>query len=686
MASDFLEQSLNSLKGVGPKRAQQLAVLGLSSVSDLLWFFPRKYEDRRHLSKISDLIPGRASTVLATVADIERKRLPRPGLELVVATLIDETGEITATWFNRRGLEYILKPGTRAALFGTASMRAGTLEMSNPEFEIADADQLPAQFARIIPIYPATAGLTNRWLRTLVSEALQEALPLVVETLPPHLTKKRKLPSLQEAIRAMHEPHDGREWKAARRRLAYEELLMLQVGMALRREKFKQHKTDIIIDANGPVYQGFLTTLPFSLTGSQQGALAEIFSDLAAGQPMSRLLQGDVGSGKTLVAMGLAAASADAQIQTAILAPTEVLADQLYGETKKRLAPLGVESVILKGGQSASERAAALAAAESGEALVVVGTQALLEPTVRYKNLGVVVIDEQHRFGVSQRAAVIDRTPAPHLLMMSATPIPRTLTLCLFGDLDVSLLREKPAGRIKNETRVIDGKKMRTLLQFIVDEVKAGGKAYWVCPRVEGDESGEIASVEKRYAFVEKHLGKVGVGLIHGRMKSEEKENVLSRFRCGDIRMLVGTTVVEVGVDVPDASVIVIESPERFGLSQLHQLRGRVGRGGRRGVCVLLLTDASGETPARLQTMLDTDDGFAIAEADLQQRGTGELSGAAQHGVAEFLVADLQKDAALLEEAREDAKEWILKDRDLQDAPLFKGNLITHFGEMLGIG
>lgn len=685
MAADLFNEPVGALKGVGPKRAKQLKMLGISTVEDFIWFFPRKYEDRRHIAKIADLVPGRSSTVLVTVADIERRRLPRKGLELVVATLTDETGELTAAWFNRRGIEYILKPGTRAALYGVPAFHSGAVEMPNPEFEVADSAEDARRFARIIPIYSSTEGLQNRWFRGLISEILRKSLPRIEETLPEEIREKRNLVSLRDALQSMHEPSGTENWKAARRRLAYEELLMLQAGMALRREKFKQNRTEIRIDATGPVYRGFHSALPFTLTQSQGDALSDIFADLQKGVPMSRLLQGDVGAGKTLVAIGLAAAAADVGVQTAVMAPTEVLALQLFSECQKWLAPLGVKSVLLKGGQNTSERRAALASICDGRAAVVVGTQVLLESSIGYKNLGVVVIDEQHRFGVMQRAAVIDRVPVPHLLLMSATPIPRTLTLCLFGDLDVSLLREKPAGRKKSETRLIDKKKIRMLLQFILDEVKAGGRAYWVCPRVEGGEAGEIASVEKRFAFVKKYLNAVGVGLIHGGMKSEEKENVLARFRDGSVNVLVGTTVVEVGVDVPDASVMVIESPERFGLSQLHQLRGRVGRGMRRGVCVLLLSDASGEAPQRLQTMLETDDGFAIAEVDLLQRGTGELSGVSQHGMAELRVADLQKDTRLLDEAREDAKAWIANDPQLQRSPLFTKKLYAHFGQMLGV-
>lgn len=679
---DILKAPVSSLKGVGPARESLLANLGVSAVEDLIWLFPRRYEDRRNLAKIKDLVPGRPTVVIAEVREIERKRL-RSGLDIVTAVMEDGTGAVSVSWFNRKGLEYILKPETKAALFGMPSIRSKALEISNPEFEVVKGDDAPEKFAGIIPIYPSTAGLSQRWLRTLIENTLSEYLPLIPETLPEWVRMKRDLPPLCQALLGMHSPFDTGEWKKARRRLAYEELFLLQVGLAYKRAKFKANRSNLPINDNGRIYRGFIGGLPFALTEAQSGAIGDIFADLRSMRPLSRLLQGDVGSGKTVVALAFAAAVADSGAQTAIMAPTEVLADQLFAQSIKYFTPLGVETVLLKGGQTVTERRAALELIEGG-ASVVVGTQALLEGKIPWKNLGAVIIDEQHRFGVLQRAAILEYDPVPNLLMMSATPIPRTLTLCLFGDLDVSLLREKPQGRRKVETRIIDGAKMQVLLQFLADEAGKGARAYWICPRVE--ESGpEAASAEKRFAFVAKHLGRLGVGLLHGRMTSAEKEEILSGFRGGGIKILISTTVVEVGIDVPEASVIVIESPERFGLSQLHQLRGRVGRGSRRGVCVLLVSNTAGEVPARLRALLDTDDGFEIAEADLALRGAGELSGTSQHGVTEFKVADPAKDAELLAEAREDAAEWMENDPGFTQCPEFREKLFSCLSDALGI-
>lgn len=681
--SDPLSAPVSSLSGVGPKRALLLANFGVSAAGDLLWVFPRRYEDRRNLSKIKDLVPGRSAVVIADVADISRKRL-RGGLELVTAEMTDDTGSINATWFNRKGLEYVLKPGTRAALYGVPSIRVRTLEISNPSFEIVKEGDEPGKFAGIIPVYPSTAGLPARWFRGLMKNAVDELLPLIPETLPPWVMAKRGLPPLREALGSMHAPRCGEEWKNARRRLAYEEFFLLQAGLAYKRRKFKGHNAKLTI-SDAKICESFIEKLPFPLTAAQRNAINDILADLSSGRPMSRLLQGDVGSGKTVVALTLAAAVAGAGAQTAVMAPTEALAEQLYAQAVKYMAPLGVETVAVKGGQTAAERRSVLPLIGDGTAAVIVGTQALLEEKIPWKNLGAVIIDEQHRFGVMQRAAIMSREPGAHLLMMSATPIPRTLAVCLFGDLDISLMREKPRDRRKTETRAIDGSKMKILLQFLADEAKNGARAYWICPRVEEDVESETASAEKRFAFVERHLGRLGVGLLHGRMSGAEKDETLSRFRDGEIKILVATTVVEVGVDVPEASVIVIESPERFGLSQLHQLRGRVGRGARRGVCVLLVSDTDGVIPERLAELLKTDDGFAIAEADLLLRGAGEVSGKSQHGVTEFKIADLSRDAALLAEAREDAAEWAEADPEFSQCPAFREKLFTSLSEALGI-
>lgn len=684
--NSIISAPIDSIKGVGPKRSLLLSGMGLNTVEDLLWFFPRKYVDRRNVVEIEKLLPGCPSVIFANVDSVERRRLQKPGLELVVCRLSDKTGNLTAFWFNRKGIEYVLKKGTPVALYGVPSLRGTAIEMSNPEFEVLKDESDKGTFIGIVPVYPVTAGIQARWFRHLIEDVLANNLPFVGETLPESVLKKRHLLSISDALSEMHRPRSEEAWKEARRRFVYEEFLLVQTGMMLRRRSLKECRTVSPVTPDGVFYEKFRASLPFDLTDSQKHVLDEIFSDIAQCYPMSRLLQGDVGSGKTLVAIALAAAGADMGVQTAIMAPTEVLADQLYSQTEKWLSGIGISSVILKGGQSSSARLAVLNSVRDGSALIVVGTQAIIENSVIFNNLGIVIIDEQQRFGVMQRAVMLNRNPMPHLLLMSATPIPRTLALCLFGDLDISTLREKPEGHGKIETRIIDFKKIKTLLQFIADEARSGGLVYWICPRVEEDGAMESASVEKRYSFIKRHLGVLGVGSLHGRMESSEKELVLQRFRESEIKILVSTTVVEVGVDVPEASLIVIESPECFGLSQLHQLRGRVGRGKRRGVCVLLVKNLAEKIPERLGVLLNTDDGFEIAEADLLFRGSGEISGLSQHGITEFKLADLHKDVKLLLEAKDDALELAGWDEMSSENPIFVKKIKSVVGDALGIG
>ncbi|MDO5562086.1 MAG: ATP-dependent DNA helicase RecG [Synergistaceae bacterium] len=676
-----LAEPVSALQSVGPQRMKLLAGMGISTINDLLLFFPRKYTDRRDPVKVRDLVPGRPSVVFAEVESIERRRLRKPGLELVVADMSDDTGAISVSWFNRKGLEYVLKEGTSVALYGVPSLRAGVMEMPNPEFEVIKGEDDKARLCGITPIYPATAGLPVRWFRRLVADVVEEFMPYMTDALPPQVIEKRKFMPYAAAVRVMHSPNSPEEWKSARHRLAYEELFTVQAAMALRRAELKSLADSPAITP-GKIYDGFVKSLPFELTGSQKDGLAEIFADTSTRVPMSRLLQGDVGSGKTLVAVGLAAAAADSGAQTAVMAPTEVLADQLYSQMEHWLSPLGVTVALLKGVLPAPAKRKVLASITDGSADVMVGTQSLLDDSVEFKNLGAVVIDEQHRFGVMQRAKLTSRPVAPHMLLMSATPIPRTLTMCYFGDLDISVLKDKPAGRKKIETRIVDTSQMKKLLQFIIDEAQAGGRAYWICPRVEDDGESDAVSSEKRFEYLDRRLSVLGVGLLHGRMNSAEKDETLENFRTGKIKILVGTTVVEVGVDVPEASVIVVESPEFFGLSQLHQLRGRVGRGARRGVCVLL-TRTSADVPERLGVMLNTDDGFEIAEADLVFRGTGEISGAAQHGAAEFKIADLSRDAAILIEAKDDARELAENCPEVLKLPPFSEKLEKYIGNAI---
>ncbi|MDY9921597.1 MAG: ATP-dependent DNA helicase RecG [Synergistota bacterium] len=676
MTADIYEPVIN-IKGIGPGRAGLLKNLGIFTVNDALWFFPRKYADRRETCKISALKEGRSSIVVAKITSISCKRSFRTGTYICLCEAEDGTGTVSIIWFNRKGLNNILEQGTSIAIFGRPSFCDGKIEFSNPDFEVVKDGSDVENFTGIVPVYPSTAGLPVRWFRKLMSKLLEENLPLLTEYLPQSIIEKRGLQGIRDALRGMHRPASEEDWKNSRKRLAYEEFLFLQTVLVLRKERIKRSYDAAKILPGGYYYSGFMDSLPFQLTASQKKVFDQVFKDTKNAHPMSRLLQGDVGSGKTVIALGLAAAGADAGIQTAIMAPTEVLAEQIYSQAQKFLSPTGITCALLKGGQVRSERVPLIGSIKTGRTKVVVGTHAMIQDGVEFLNLGTVIIDEQQRFGVMQRGEMISRGKTPHLLMMSATPIPRTVSVCLFGDMDISVIKERPEGRKKVETRLIDFTKMKELLQFIINESAAGGRTYWICPRVEDEAENELVSVEKRYAFLKKHLGLLGIGFIHGKMTGNVKNGELEKFRDGTTKVLVGTTVLEVGVDVPEASVIVIESPDRYGLSQLHQLRGRVGRGGRRGVCLLLVDMIDEDVTERLMIMLKTDDGFKIAEADFLLRGPGKIAGLQQHGAAGFKVADVFRDSELLKYAKEDA-EWLIS-----DAPALLNG--TGFGEKVDI-
>lgn len=657
--SGLPSDDIKSLKGVGPKRAELLKKLGITVIGDALRFFPHKYIDRRVVRKISELEAGSAAVARVTVRKVDERKSRRTGIGICTCEAEDGTGTLLALWFNRRGLKELLKIGETVVLYGLPSFRDGIAEFINPEFAVIKTKSDMVDFLGIVPVYPSTAGLPPRWFGRLMTKILSDSLPLIQEYLPESVIEKRKLLGIREALLGMHRPGSEEHWKNSRKRLAYEEFLFLRAAMAQRKTRIRIAPSPVKIKPDGERYSKFLVSLPFDLTVSQKKALANIFADTQKEHPMSRLLQGDVGTGKTVVALGLAAAAADAGVQTAIMAPTEILADQIYSGAEKFLSAAGIRCGLLKGGQGGPTKTRLLEEIKRGEIDVVVGTHALLGKATEFFRLGAVIIDEQQRFGVAQRGEMLNTGEIPHFLMMSATPIPRTVSALLFGDLDISLLRESPSGKRKKETRLIDYGRMGDLLQFVINESTAGGRTYWICPRVE--DADDLVSVEKRYVFLKKHIGTLGIGKIHGKMDGLGKNLELEKFRSGRTKVLVGTTVLEVGVDVPEASVVVIESPERYGLSQLHQIRGRVGRGARRGVCILLTGSSDEDVSGRLKVILDTDDGFKIAEADLLIRGPGTIAGFKQHGTAGLNVADILRDRELLIMAAEDAEDLMKK-------------------------
>lgn len=647
-----LSAPLSVIKGTGPRRAALLEKLGLRTIYDLLFFFPRKYEDRRNVRKISALVPGAPSVVIAQSRGCEARALPGRGRRLIKCRFSDGSGLLDAVWFNIKGLENSLGEGTRAALYGVPSLRGGVFEMLSPEFEILKEGAGPESFAGIVPVYPLTAGLPKNWLCRTIAAAVKTYAPLLKDPIPHEITEKNKLMPLAEAVAQMHAPDSPQSWKEARRRIAYGELFALQLEMAASRAK--NAKSGAARAERGPLFRAMMENLPFKLTDSQQKVIDEIIDGASAGAQSARLLQGDVGSGKTAVAAAFAAAICDGGAQCAVLAPTEVLAGQLCAQMKKYIPLAEGECLLIKGSMPAAARRKAEASAADGSARVIAGTQALLSDKLKFRKLGAVVIDEQQRFGVRQRGRLLADAAHPHLLMMSATPIPRTTALTLYGDLDLSVIDSVPAGRAPIETRLADYAKLPELLRFAAREILAGGRVYWICPRVEEGDGAAVSAV-KRYEWLVKKLPPVKISLVHGQLESADKERALADFRSGASQLLVGTTVLEVGIDVPEASVIVIESPERYGLSQLHQLRGRVGRSARRGVCILL-SNAAEDAP-RLRKFAATNDGFEIARIDLETRGAGELAGIAQHGDAGLRAADLARDAELAMLARRDVLE-----------------------------
>lgn len=647
-----LSAPLSVIKGAGPRRVGLLEKLGLRTIYDLLWFFPRKYEDRRNVRKISALVPGAPSVVIAESRGCDARALPGRERRLIKCCFSDGSGVLDAVWFNIKGLENSLKEGARAALYGVPSLRGGVFEMLSPEFEILKDGEGPEGFAGIVPVYPLTAGLPKNWLCRTIAATVKKYAPLLQEPIPQEIIKKNRLTPLAEAVMQMHAPDSPQSWKEARRRIAYGELFELQLAMAAARAK--NAKSGAARAERGPLFRAMIENLPFKLTDSQQKTIDEIIGGASAGAQSARLLQGDVGSGKTAVAAAFAAAICDGGAQCAVLAPTEALAGQLCAQMK-RYIPLGDgECLLIKGSTPAAARREAEAAAADGSARIIAGTQALLSEKLKFHKLGAVIIDEQQRFGVRQRARLLADAAHPHLLMMSATPIPRTTAMTLYGDLDLSVIDSVPAGRAPVETRLADYSKLPEMLRFAAREILAGGRVYWICPRVEEGDGAAVSAV-KRYEWLAKKLPPVKISLVHGQMDVMDKERALADFRSGASQLLVGTTVLEVGIDVPEASVIVIESPERYGLSQLHQLRGRVGRGARRGVCILL-SNAAEDAP-RLRKFAATNDGFEIARIDLEARGTGELAGLTQHGDAGMKIADLTRDAELAALARRDVAE-----------------------------
>ena len=676
-----LTLSIRFLRGVGEKRAQAFARLGIFTVEDLLFFFPRRYEDRRTLTPLGDLRPDTFSAVVAEVASLSARPAGYRSGPFSIS-LTDGVSCVRAVWFNNPRLELQLRPGMRLALYGRVEYRGG-LQLTNPEFEILEGEGA-ASVGRIVPVYPLAVPLSQRWTRRLVGAVLESYGGELTDFLPDSLRKRHGMKALPDAVRELHCPEDRDSWLRARNRLAFDELFLLQIGLLLRRRTYAASGHAVPIRP-GRKFQALMGPgLPFVPTGAQRRAVAEILGDMNSRTPMNRLLQGDVGSGKTFVASAAILAAADSGVQSVFMAPTEILAQQHYFNLKRMFEPQGIETVLLTGGQRVAERRSVEEAIRGGSAQVVVGTHAVFGDEVGFARLGLVIVDEQHRFGVLQKNSLIAKASAPHVLVMTATPIPRTLVLSIYGDLEVSLLDELPPGRTPIKTIRMDAGMEKTLLDLVREQIRRGRQVYWVCPLIEDEEQGESRAVVSRFDRLSRLLPEARVAMLHGRLPMEEKENIMRDFSGGKTDLLVATVVIEVGLDVPNAAVMIVEDAGRFGLAQLHQLRGRVGRGRAESVCILLEGgETSPEGRGRIEAMLRTTSGFDLAEEDLKQRGPGEVCGIRQHGVTDFHVADLVRDGRLLSLARDEARKLLEADPQLESTPLLREELDRKLGKTL---
>ena len=667
-----LNTDIRYIKGVGEARAKALAKLGVTDLRSLLSYFPRAYEDRRACKKIAGLVPGEMSCVCAVVAGEAKLSRIRKGLDLVKLRVVDESGALEVTYFNQSYLKNTFHTGEAYVFYGRAEGTPRRLQMTNPLFEREGERRITG---RIMPIYPLTAGVSQSMLYKAVEQGLAACVDELPDILPEDVRLAHELCHTRFAYENIHFPADDEALAAARRRLAFEELFLLALGLKLLRSRrtFVAGKRCRDTDPSP-----FFAALPFSLTAAQRRAVDDIARDLSLERPMNRLCQGDVGSGKTMVAAATIYMAAKNGLQCALMAPTEILAEQHYRSLAPLLAPLGISCALLTASTRAKERRALNEALRSGELSLVIGTHALLSPDVQYQNLGLVVTDEQHRFGVDQRAALSAKGENPHLLVMSATPIPRTLALMIYGDLDVSVLDELPPGRQKIDTFAVPSSYHARIYAFLRKLVQEGRQAYIVCPMVA--ENDELPDERKAVTAYAAHLQTevfpdLRVAPIHGKMKPKEKDAVMRAFAAHEIDVLVSTTVIEVGVDVPNAALMLIENAECFGLSQLHQLRGRVGRGQHKSYCVLVSDNKGEETKARLKIMSSTNDGFAIAEEDLRLRGPGDFFGSRQHGLPALRVADLSCDLSLLHETQSAAEQLLAADAELAAHPLLKARI-----------
>ena len=649
-----LSDPITLLRGIGPAKAKLFHTLNIFTLEDLICHFPRGYEDRTQLVQVCDLEADKPACFRAMVMNTPRTNHIRQGLDLTKVQVADHSGRLNLTFFNSRYAAENLEYGREYIFYGTLTGDFSSYGMTNPVFENVDAPAVTTR--RVLPIYPLTAGLTNAAVLKAVTQALAICDP-PAEVLPEALRQQYGILGAGDAYRIIHQPSSMEEAMQARKRMIFEEFFVFSAGLSLMRAARAGKQT--------PPYQNtdlapFYAQLPFTLTGAQQRAIGDICADFRKGAPMNRLVQGDVGSGKTMVAAAAAYCAARNGCQTALMAPTEILAEQHYASLSGLFAPLGIPVVLLTGSMSQKEKKAVREALLDGSAQIAVGTHALISDSTVFRHLGLVITDEQHRFGVGQRSKLSAKGDDPHLLVMSATPIPRTLALLMYGDLDVSILDELPPGREKVDTFLVGESYRARINAFIRKQVAEGHQCFVVCPAVEENDGLSIKAAATWAETLQKTVfPDLRIALLHGQMKGEEKEAAMAAFARQEADVLVATTVIEVGVDVPNATLMVIEDADRFGLSQLHQLRGRVGRGSSKSYCILTTHNRNPDTLARLKALCKTNDGFRIAEEDLKLRGPGDFFGSRQSGLPAFRMADLSFDLGLLQQAQTASAQWI---------------------------
>ena len=658
-----LNTDVRYIKGIGEKKAQALHKLGVFSLYDLISFFPRKYEDRSQFKPIALTVDGENVCIQALVADTPRLSRIRRGMDIVKLRAVDDSGSVDITFFNQPYAKDNLHRGECYNFFGRIELRGGRRTMANPVYE--PEDRTGQVTGRIIPVYRLCAGLNQRSIQQAVRQGLDSCLELLPDILPDSVRQDCQLAQARYAYENIHFPADFEALELARRRLIFEELFVLSCALG---RMHRERSLDDGIRLKAFDMEEFWRSLPFAPTGAQRRAVSQAAADMASGAVMSRLVQGDVGSGKTLVAAALIWLCAKNDCTSAFMAPTEILAEQHFHTLTDMLAPFGLRVGKLTGSMSAKEKRQVKAQLQQGQLDLIVGTHALISDDVEYDRLALVVTDEQHRFGVNQRSALTGKGVKPHVLVMSATPIPRTLALIIYGDLDLSIIDELPPGRQKVDTFTVDESYRARLNGFIRKQVQEGRQVFVVCPMVEENEElpVKLKSAQEHAAQLAAVFPELKIGCVHGRMKAKDKERIMAAFVAGEINVLVATTVIEVGVDVPNASLMVIENAERFGLSQLHQLRGRVGRGCHKSYCVLVSDNDSPEVKARLSIMSKTNDGFKISEEDLRLRGPGDFFGARQHGLPEMHVADLGADVDVLQRAQEESRRILAMDPELR--------------------